>query len=534
MSKPVKKKEKKFSTYNKDNIILEYVTPEEIIEYEKIRLLGTGTFSKVYECIEVETGEHFAIKQVSKNFLLQNNLREQFTKEVKIHFQMKHPNVVRLYKVFEDKQYIYMLMELSPNGTLAELIDRRCKLSEVETKYYLKNILEGLKYIHDQGIVHRDLKPANLVISTKMELKIADFGLASYIAGPKKRRKTFCGTPFFIAPEIFNRQEGHSFEVDYWSLGIILYTMLYGKCPFVSDNVEEVYRLIKEGKFEIDSSVSKEANDAICSLIEKEYSKRAGYYEAIESNFMVMRKNVPECLPISTLKTAPSESFISNFVDDSMKINSAQKHKMKVDKNVYSKDFSKSSAYDEMSKDAGVEYEYVKKWVNFSEKFGIGYILNNGIIGIYYNDRSKIVLSNFGITFHHISPKRNEIETYNILSYPKELEKKVKILDYFIKYLKSNEQLFKITENMPDNFEYIKNYKITKYAVLFMLSNGIYQMIFQDGTEIHIIREENDKKVIYIDQSRNRTTFMNSNITDNNVLKRLEHVQSQIANMKSN
>ncbi len=81
-----------------------------------------------------------------------------------------------------------------------------------------------------------------------MELKIADFGLASYVRG-KSRRRTFCGTPYFIAPEIFDKKKGHSVEVDYWACGIILYTMLYGKCPFLSDNVDEVYSMIKKGKY---------------------------------------------------------------------------------------------------------------------------------------------------------------------------------------------------------------------------------------------------------------------------------------------
>ena len=98
--------------------------------------------------------------------------------------------------------------------------------------------------MHSLNIVHRDLKPANLVISGKMELKIADFGLATQIRG-NQRRKTFCGTPFFIAPEIIRKQEGHAYEVDYWSCGIILYNMLYGEYPFLSDNAKSVYRLIE-------------------------------------------------------------------------------------------------------------------------------------------------------------------------------------------------------------------------------------------------------------------------------------------------
>ena len=104
-------------------------------------------------------------------------------KEIKIHSQLDHPNIVKLYKVFEDIKNMFLVMELCNNGTLSQIIENRKKLSLVEAKYYLKNLVEGLKYIHSQKIVHRDLKPANLVISNNMELKIADFGLASYIRG---------------------------------------------------------------------------------------------------------------------------------------------------------------------------------------------------------------------------------------------------------------------------------------------------------------------------------------------------------------
>jgi serine/threonine protein kinase len=89
-------------------------------------------------------------------------------------------------------------------------------------------------------VVHRDLKPANLVIDDKMKLKIVDFGLANYIRD-NRLRKTFCGTPYFIAPEIVEKKWGYGFQVDWWSVGVILYTLLYGKCPFTSDKVDEVY-----------------------------------------------------------------------------------------------------------------------------------------------------------------------------------------------------------------------------------------------------------------------------------------------------
>ncbi len=114
---------------------------------------------------------------------------------------MSHKNIVKLHKMFEDQNYIYMIMDLCSNGSLESLITKRSRLSLLEARYYLKGLAEGLDYIHKSSVVHRDLKPANLVIDDNMKLKIVDFGLANYIRENRMRR-TFCGTPFFIAPEI--------------------------------------------------------------------------------------------------------------------------------------------------------------------------------------------------------------------------------------------------------------------------------------------------------------------------------------------
>lgn len=515
--------------FSGDNIIVEHISATEVVEYEKIRVLGTGTFSKVYECEERKSKEHFAIKVVSKSFLLRHHLRDQFLKEIKIHFDIDHPNVVKLFKVFENPKYMYLVLELGENGTLQELIERRKSLSELEARYYLRSLLEGINYIHSKSVLHRDLKPANLLISKDMQLKIADFGLAAHIPRLKGRRRTFCGTPYFIAPEIITKQ-GHSYEVDYWSVGIILYNMLCGKCPFQSESAEEVYKMVLEGQIEIPTELSKEASDLIKALVEKDVSARWSYEDILKSKFMVAG-NKPDFLPLSTLETAPSESFLVQF-DENLKIQDGGL--LKVQNNVYKKtDSRNSSLYEDIgAKENLTDYEYVKKWVNFSEKFGIGTILNNGIICVYFNDKSKIVLSNFGITFHYISSNSKEpIESYNILKYPKELDKKVKLLDYFIKYLKANSHLVKVKEEMPDNFVHVTNYKITKYAVLFLLSNGLYQMIFQDGTEVHVSKSEGRRKVLYIDAARNKVQCEAQSVKDPNILSRLEHINECIKNI---
>lgn len=226
---------------------------------------------------------------------------------------MQHPNIVKLYKVFEDVKNMYLVMELCTNGTLNSILEKRKKLSLLEAKYYFKNLIEGVHYIHQQKVIHRDLKPANLVISNDMEIKIADFGLASYLRG-KQRRRTFCGTPFFIAPEIINRiKVGHGYEVDYWSCGIILYTMLYGTCPFMSDNVDEVYRLIKKNEFSLSDDVDKKANKLLKRLLVTEYLDRADYEEIMESEFLQDHETLPKNMPQETLMQDPTMSFLSKY-----------------------------------------------------------------------------------------------------------------------------------------------------------------------------------------------------------------------------
>lgn len=518
-----------------DKIIVEEVSGAKEIRYEKVRILGRGTFSKVYQCVQVDTKTTYAIKVVSKSFLLKFNLREQFTKEIKIHFMMEHQNIIKLVKVFENRAFIFMVLEFSENGTIADLIERRKTLSEVEMRYYFRWLIEGVQYIHDKGVVHRDLKPANLIISNNMELKIADFGLANYIV-PGKKRKTLCGTPFFIAPEILNKKEGHSFEVDWWSTGVILYNMAYGRYPFLGDTPDAVYKKIKDDDIVTTEQCSAELNDLVRKLLVKSLDERANYDGCVAHPFLNKLKN-PQCLPAHFLETAPSESFIVKY-ESHLDEAESEKEQNPNEEVVYSK-MSKSFGYEEQSeslKDVGFnEYQYVKKWVNFSEKFGIGYILNNGTIGIYFTDRTKIVLSNFGITFHYIFSKdaKSVVEMHNIINYPTELEKKVKILEFFITHLKANGHMQRNAVASPDEFVYVKNYKITKYAVIFLLSNGVYQAIFEDGSEVHINKLDEARRIVFIDKARNRTFSDGKNISDETLVTRIKYIKDTLKSLNA-
>ena len=127
---------------------------------------------------------------------------------------------------------------------MSQLLKRRKKLSDPEIRYYNMQLINGLQHLHKNLIIHRDLKLGNLFISHGMKLKIGDFGLATKLAAPDERRKTVCGTPNYIAPEILEGKDGHSFEVDIWSSGVIIFTLLVGKPPFESKDVKSTYKRI--------------------------------------------------------------------------------------------------------------------------------------------------------------------------------------------------------------------------------------------------------------------------------------------------
>ena len=157
--------------------------------------------------------------------------------------------------VFEDQENVYIMLEICPNQTLNELIKRRKKLTEIEAQCYVVQILNGIKYLHQNKVIHRDLKLGNLFLSEKLEIKLGDFGLATKVEFDGEKKRTICGTPNYIAPEILEGKTGHSYEVDIWSLGVIIYTLLIGKPPFETAEVKSTYKKIKMNNYSFPENV---------------------------------------------------------------------------------------------------------------------------------------------------------------------------------------------------------------------------------------------------------------------------------------
>ena len=206
----------------------------EKIKYSRGRFLGEGAFAKCYELTCLTNNKIFAGKIIRKSHLKKSKQKSKLIKEIKIHRSLKHPNIVNFERYFEDEKNVYILLELCKNKTLRELLKKRVKLTELEVQYYLVQLIKALRYLQSKRIIHRDLKLSNIFLTEKMELKLGDFGLAAELDSNKKKKKTVCGTPNYIAPEILN-EKFYQYEVDIWSLGVIIYTLLIGKNPFDSE-----------------------------------------------------------------------------------------------------------------------------------------------------------------------------------------------------------------------------------------------------------------------------------------------------------
>lgn len=189
---------------------------------------------------------------------------------------------------------------------------------------YLSQIVNALKYLHQHKVIHRDLKLGNLFLNENMEIKLGDFGLATKLEYDGEKKKTICGTPNYIAPEILEGK-GHSYEVDIWSVGVILYrnllhryTQLVGKPPFETPEVKATYKKIRAGQYSFPEHVtmSENARNLITKILVLDASKRPTLDEILQHPFMTSTQ-IPKTLPRSTLACPPSKGYIEQFMKPS-------------------------------------------------------------------------------------------------------------------------------------------------------------------------------------------------------------------------
>jgi 5'-AMP-activated protein kinase catalytic alpha subunit len=186
-----------------------------------------------------------------------------------------HKNLIQIYSVIEKPTEMYLIMEYVNGGELFEYICLKQKLTEIEACKFYQDIISGIEYLHKQGIVHRDLKPENLLLTSKREIKIVDFGLSN-IYRKGELLKTPCGSPCYAAPEMILGRRYNGLYVDIWSSGIILYAMVFGFLPFDEPDTDVLYKKITEGKYSIPHNASDRFKDFIKRILTTDPSKRIG------------------------------------------------------------------------------------------------------------------------------------------------------------------------------------------------------------------------------------------------------------------
>lgn len=258
-------------------------------------LVGMGSFAEVRIGYDKGTGQQVAIKVMKKNKRDTELMRSVECEMNFISKNIDHGNIVGTYDVFDTRDNLFIVMEYMPGGMLYDILANEGYFSEKNAASVMRDLLEAVHCLHENDIVHRDIKPENVLALNKtwpLKVKLADFGLADFVLENSFGEKSTCGmygTPFFVAPEVI-RAETYTPAVDIWSLGVLAYNMLSGKLPFDGNNIKEVLRRVRAGKYSFPPSewddISDDAKDFIRGLLELDPKKRMTAREALEHGWL--------------------------------------------------------------------------------------------------------------------------------------------------------------------------------------------------------------------------------------------------------
>ncbi|CAK67207.1 unnamed protein product (macronuclear) [Paramecium tetraurelia] len=246
------------------------------IKFEKGPLLRKTQFGEFYQLTNVESKEVLVAKIITKSKINTSKIRQQVLQKVRIHQQIEHKNILKYEGVIEDQDFIYILLE-DFKCTLNEYLQQKGQLCENEAKLLFVQIVDALNYLHENNILHRDLKLSNIYFNKEQQLKVGGFNYAIKLEQKEERRRSICGSSQYLAPDILDNENGYSFEVDLWYLGIILYTLIFGVHPFEAFDIKIAYQNIKANKqqYKEDVQISQSTKQLIDELLNSDCKKRA-------------------------------------------------------------------------------------------------------------------------------------------------------------------------------------------------------------------------------------------------------------------
>nr|XP_029543845.1 MAP/microtubule affinity-regulating kinase 3 isoform X2 [Oncorhynchus nerka] len=263
--------------------------------YRLLKTIGKGNFAKVKLARHILTGREVAIKIIDKTQLNSNSLQKLF-REVRIMKLLNHPNIVKLFEVIETERTLYLVMEYASGGEVFDYLVAHGRMKEKEARAKFRQIVSAVQYCHQKHIVHRDLKAENLLLDADMNIKIADFGFSNEFTMGNKL-DTFCGSPPYAAPELFQGKKYDGPEVDVWSLGVILYTLVSGSLPFDGQNLKELRERVLRGKYRIPFYMSTDCENLLKRFLVLNPAKRGTFEQIMKDRWINVGSEEDELKP---------------------------------------------------------------------------------------------------------------------------------------------------------------------------------------------------------------------------------------------
>ncbi|XP_054180339.1 serine/threonine-protein kinase SIK1 isoform X2 [Homo sapiens] len=277
--------------------------------YDIERTLGKGNFAVVKLARHRVTKTQVAIKIIDKTRLDSSNL-EKIYREVQLMKLLNHPHIIKLYQVMETKDMLYIVTEFAKNGEMFDYLTSNGHLSENEARKKFWQILSAVEYCHDHHIVHRDLKTENLLLDGNMDIKLADFGFGNFYKSGEPL-STWCGSPPYAAPEVFEGKEYEGPQLDIWSLGVVLYVLVCGSLPFDGPNLPTLRQRVLEGRFRIPFFMSQDCESLIRRMLVVDPARRITIAQIRQHRWM----RAEPCLPGPACPAFSAHSYTSNLGD---------------------------------------------------------------------------------------------------------------------------------------------------------------------------------------------------------------------------
>ena len=548
--------------------------------------IGKGAFGEVWKVSHRKSNKIYVIKVMDKSTIKEQKLSDQINREIEIMYKLNHPHVMRLINHFEDDEKFYLIMPYASKGQLYSLLRRQVRFDQRTAAQYMREVLEAVRYIHSFSpkIIHRDIKPENLLLDDNYRVLLSDFGWSNFL-DENESRKTFCGTPEYLSPEMA-KKSGHNEMVDIWALGVLLFEFLAGYAPFSGSCPKELYTNIKKLKINWSVDFPPLAKNLISKILKLNPSERLSVDEILDhpwftqnpplrhvlTNYLTDEKDIlkshliiatPESVEdklndltdphkkrkFGTLKIDVDEEEEEESDDEEENKNENNKNENNKNENKKEKNKNDNNINDHIINDNKYDNNNINNII----------IINNIIdndnknIDIKENDKNKInekkknvktvkkesanriYISNIHEDYIALKKEKKELQKkYDELV---EIEKKENSLT--INLEKENEELKTKQENLKNSNMELIDQEIKKYKLLSEDREKILNELDEinnKNNELNLQNEllQNKINLMKKEQDELKNKIINLTKENNNYILQIEELTKQIEELKSN